>query len=116
MFKLLFLLLLVSPAHADEWSRADSYREATYLVLHTMDWAQTREIARNPSYYEQNMMLGKHPSVREVDRYFAAMALAHIGVAYLLPAEWRRPFQYVTIGVELGWVSHNFSIGLRAKF
>jgi hypothetical protein len=113
--KLLLLLLFCSTAYADDWSRADTYREATYLTLHTIDWAQTREIARNPNYYEQNMYLGKHPSIREVDRYFAAMALAHIGVAYILPSEWRTPFQYVTIGVEVGAVVHNYSIGINIK-
>jgi hypothetical protein len=117
MFKFILALFLISsPAFADEWSREDTYREAAYLTLHTLDWAQTREIARNPAYYEQNMYLGKHPTVRQVDRYFAAMALAHVGVAYLLPSEWRRPFQYLTIGVELGAVAHNFSIGISANF
>ena len=117
MQKYLFLLLFISPiSYGDPWTREDSYRETIYLTLHIVDYAQTREIARNPNYYEQNMYLGKHPTVSQVDNYFSAMALAHIGVAYLLPDEWRAPFQYVTIGVEVGAVAHNFSIGISARF
>lgn len=116
MKTVLLFLLLISSAQADEWTRSDTYREATYLTLHTMDWAQTRNIARNPIYYEQNAILGKHPSVGRVDGYFALTGLAHLAVSYYLPAEYRKAFQYVTIGVEGGAVAHNFSIGVSAGF
>ncbi|MFZ2541846.1 MAG: hypothetical protein WAW75_08745 [Gallionella sp.] len=117
MFKFILALLLVSSsAWADEWSREDTYREATYLTLHTMDWAQTRNIARNPNYHEQNAILGKHPSVGRVDGYFALTGLAHFAVAYYLPTEYRKAFQYVTIGIEGGAVVHNFSLGIGVRF
>lgn len=111
------LLLVSSSAFADEWTRTDTYREATYLMLHTMDWAQTRNIARNPDRWrEQNYFLGKHPSVSQVDQYFIATGTLQFAVAYYLPAEYRKAFQYVTIGIEGGAVAHNFSIGVGIKF
>lgn len=116
MFKFIFLLLVSSSAFADDWSRADSYREAAYLTLHTMDWAQTRNIARNPAYYEQNSILGKHPSVSQVNQYFAATAALQFAVAYYLPPEYRKAFQYITLGIEFGAVTHNISLGIKATF
>lgn len=117
MKTIILFLLLISSAQADEWTREDSYREATYLTLHTMDWAQTRNIARNPDkWHEQNSILGKHPSVGKVDGYFALTGLAHVAFSYCLPSEYRKAFQYVTIGIEGGAVAHNFSIGVGTKF
>ena len=118
MFKFILALLLVSTsAIADEWTTADTKREAAYLTLHTLDWAQTRNIARNPNkWQEQNAILGKHPSISQVDRYFIATGALHFAVAYYLPAEYRKVFQYVTIGIEGRVVVHNFSIGIVAKF
>ena len=118
MLKLILALLLVSTsAFADEWSRADTYREAAYLTLHAMDWAQTRYIARNPNQRtESNVILGKHPSVLQVDRYFIATGALQFAVAYCLPAEYRKAFQYILIGVEGGAVIHNFSIGIGVEF
>jgi hypothetical protein len=107
----------VFPVYADEWTSADTYREVVYLAVDSVDWAQTRNIARsNGLYYEQNNAIGRHPSVRQVDRYFAEAALAHVGIAYTLPKNWRAGFQYVSIGVELGWVSHNRQLNISARF
>jgi hypothetical protein len=38
MRKFLFLLLLTLPAHADDWSDADTVREAVYLGVLAVDW------------------------------------------------------------------------------
>ena len=64
MLKLIFaaLLLVSFSSQADEWTESDIKYEAAYLALHTVDWGQTRNIAKNPSRYsEVNPVLGKHP-------------------------------------------------------
>lgn len=118
MFKFLFLFLLSFNACAfDEWSEADKTREAVYLTLHIIDWGQTRTIAKNPDkYYEYNSMIGKHPSPGRVDGYMATSALLHIGITKILPAEYRAPFQYITIGFKCGLVAHNISAGINVSF
>lgn len=114
---LVVMALAASTAHADEWRTEDTQRETAYMVLHAMDWAQTRNIARNPDrYFEYNSIIGRHPSVGRVDAYMATSALLHIGVTRVLPAEYRAAWQYITIGVKAGLVQHNFSVGLSAKF
>ena len=114
--KYLLLLLFISPAYADEWTTNDTYREIAYQGLAAIDWLQTRNIAKNPSYYEQNSILGEHPSVGRINAYFVITGLAHYGISKILTKEYRAPFQYTTIGVEIGAVVHNYSIGINIKF
>lgn len=115
---LLSVAMCAPPAPAaDSWTPADTRREAAYLALHITDWGQTRNIAKNPKrFHELNPVLGEHPSVAEVDRYFIAAAAVHAAVAYALPAEWRSGFQYVTIGIEAGVTAMNCRTGIRVDF
>ena len=117
MLKLfLIALLLPSFAYAEEWTSADIKREVAYQSIAVVDWLQTRNIARDPCYYEQNKILGSHPSIARVNQYFALTGIAHYFVSKALPEKYRIPFQYISIGVEVGAVGHNFSIGINARF
>jgi hypothetical protein len=121
--KLLLALLLVfsTSTVADEWTHADAQREYAYLVLHAIDWAQTRTIARNPDKYAEggivaSRVIGAHPDVWQVDSYMIGSAFLVMAVSRALPAEYRRVFQYVTIGDSAYSVAHNFNIGLMINF
>lgn len=116
-----------SPAHAEsDWTTTDTALQVTYSVLHVMDWLQTRQIAANPDrWHETNPILGEHPSKGKVDAYFATTLIAHTAISYLLPKEVdalgykvpaRNIWQMVWIGVEAGYVAHNYSLGIQAKF
>jgi len=98
------------------WTKKDTAYQATFLILQTVDWLQTKEIARNPRYYEQNPILGKYPSQNAVDFYFLSTAIAHSAVAYLLPKEYRRVWQCVFIGISAHCVARNYHIGIRINF
>jgi len=121
-----FWLLLVTPAIAgDKWTKEDTVRQIAFTVVEGMDWLQTKEIARNPKYYETNWYLGKYPSQNKVDKYFAICTLGHALVSYLLPVKTevygfkvypRQAWQYFWIGLEAGCVSHNLNIGIRISF
>lgn len=102
---------------ASDWKQADTERQLAYLLLHAVDWGQTRNIARKPDeFYEFNPLLGEHPSVKRVDSYMLVSALTHTAISYVLPPGWRRAFQHVTLSVKSGLVNHNFSIGLRIDY
>lgn len=117
MKPLLALLLLIStPSFADPWTTEDSYREAAYLGLLAVDWAQTRSFLRDPKYYETNPLLGSHPSQGKIDAAVVLTGLAHVYIARIIPEKYRAPFQYVSIGIEGGAVVHNFSFGVKVKF
>ena len=117
-FLLLFFLLIPACCQADEWTKTDTAREAAYLILHVVDWGQTRNIVhrRDKGYWEANPILGKYPSIKRVDSYFSFMAVAHVAVAYVLPRGWREGFQYTTAGLKTGLIINNNSIGLRVDF
>jgi len=56
------------------------------IALLTMDWLQTRVISKNPERFtEANPILGKHPSLRAVNIYFACCVVATVALAWLLP-------------------------------
>lgn len=116
---LAMLLCFSFNCFADEWTKADTYREATYLTFLAIDWAQTRDQARNKweDYHEQNPLLGsKYPSIDRVDIICMVSGIAHYYIAQAIPVKWRARFQWVSIGIEGGVVKHNFSIGMKAKF
>ena len=112
----IIILLFSMPACADEWTKKDTAFQASLLVLKGIDWLQTKEIARNPHYYEVNPILGKYPSQNRVDLYFACSAIGHTVVAYYLPSNYRRIWQCIFIGIQVGCIGHNVNAGVRIKF
>ena len=114
---IMLAMLMCSPAAADEWTRADTYREAAYLTLHAIDWGQTLYIADHPNeYYERNTILGDHPSRGRVNTYFILSGLGHAAVSYVLPRPYREIWQYGTIAVSGYWVINNYHIGIQFGF
>ncbi len=114
---LALILLSCSLAQADEWDTTDKALAATALTAEVMDWHQTREIAHNPqSFHELNPILGQHPSVRDVNRYFIGSIAATYLLADALPENWRKMFLAGAATVEIGVVAHNYHIGLGSGF
>lgn len=111
---LTFAVLLWScSARADE--NLDLKIAGNLLLL--ADWNQTRQIARHPkSYYEYNPVLGKHPSTRRVDIYFAAALAALNGLDLLLDDGLGDALWVGVTVIEIDSVSQNLGIGLKVKF
>jgi len=119
VFVSIFILLSCSTAMAQpfsNWSKQDYARQIALSIFHTADWLQTRDIATNPNYRENNPVLGENPSLSEVNLYFGATLLGSWIVADVLSPEWRKGFQYIYIGVEASCVSNNFNAGVQFKF
>lgn len=120
-YTILILLLLACPAHADEWTQADTAREVAYLALHVVDWGQTLYIADHPrEFHECNPILGSHPSRGEVNAYFIATGLLHPVVSYGLrkyaPDGWVQAWQYGTSAMEIICIGNNLAIGVGFGF
>ena len=113
------------------WSTGDTWREVGFQGLWAIDLLQTHQIVEHPitsvvknpngsetinGIHETNYILGQHPSMAAVNRYFIAGAALHAGISYLLPEKYRAPFQYVTIGIEGGYVANNLSLGIGVGF
>jgi len=120
---LLIVLAMTTPASAfDEWSERDIALEFTWVTINLVDWSQTRWMAQHDwkwnkkCYHENNPVLGKYPKVSEVDLYFAAGTLLHIGVTHVLPKEYRPYWQYVWIIGSSVTVMHNNRLGAGLRF
>jgi len=113
----LSLYLAAGPVRAADWSDTDSVLLGGALVALTLDWGQTRTIAKNPElWHENNSMLGAHPSVGNVNKHFAVAMLGTIALSYVLPPSYRQLFLGGLILVETSFVIHNHGIGIHATF
>lgn len=113
---LLSLALVATTAHAADWTVADTHRELAFTGLLVLDTLQTHDIAHAPTYQEENPILGSHPSNASINRYMLGCAIGHYLISRALPAEDRKYWQWLTIGVEGSIVAHNFYIGVHAPF
>ena len=121
------LLAVALPAQAlDEWTWQDTSWEAASLGALVLDWGTTRDAAwenahvRREGFYslhaEGNPVLGRYPSTKSVDLYFASSIVTHAAVAALLPQGWRRAWQASTVGLEVLVLRGNFRAGLSVRF
>ena len=113
---ILILLVLLTSCATDPWTKKDTAYQGAFLAVTAIDWLQTKEVVRNPNYYEINPVLGCNPKQNNVDLYFAGCAIANTAIAYYLPKEYRRIWQCLWIGFEAGYVNYNYSGGIRIKF
>lgn len=110
----LIILLYCPPAHgADKWTQEDKALQVGVTVLTAVDWLQTRAIAKNPDkHWEFNPLLGEHPNVRRVDRYFFCSVIIKNLVTHILPQEWRKAWQGFCIGASSALIVGNDSVGI----
>mgnify|MGYP003394102298 CR=1 FL=1 len=127
---LILFLIFATPANAtDPWSRGDTYREVAALTLRLIDYRTlsaiarvanyktTLQIAKHPNEYrEANPLLGEHPSVGEVNTFFIIATVAHPIISYALPKEYRKAFQYISIGASGTASITNVWSGLKIRF
>lgn len=116
---------------AEKWTKADTALQATFISLGLIDWAQTRWMAKQDWYWddtshvEKNPFLGRKPHKDKVDFLIPLGLLFHTAVAIALPPSYkikdfdiqpRRTWQLIFIGVELGAVCNNYSLGVGWEF
>lgn len=97
-------------ATTGNWRKEDTKREVAYQVLNVVDYGLARDGAKNSQGYKDiNPIIGKNPSPKKIDRYFAISGVVHLGVSYLLPEEWRKPFQDMTLSIKGGMIVYSIS-------
>lgn len=102
---------------AKNWTRQDSYRQATLTALICIDWLQTHEIVKDPdNRTEANPFLGDHPSMAKANLFILGGIVLSWIVAGALPEGYRSGFQYVIIGAECSAIINNHNAGIRIRF
>lgn len=116
----LALVLPWPPVYAENWTTADTWRESAFQVVNLIDWGQTLDISADcqagGTKYEMNPALPTCPSRGEVNRHFAVAAGLHLLASAWIPARYRSPWQYITLGTSGAIVLHNHHIGLKVSF
>lgn len=111
------LLASARYAHSDPWSPTSKALAVSAATATALDWAQTRYIAQHPqTYYETNPLLGRHPTVGDVNRYFVGSFILGGAIANYLNDRHRRWFLGAVTFIEIGFIGHNRSIGIGFSF
>jgi hypothetical protein len=115
----LALLLASSMTLADNrtWTGEEKAWLGTAVAFTVTDWATTRDLSRryNEGYYENNPILGKHPSTDRVDLYFVSAGLLGYAVADNMDQN-RKTFLQAWTAVEILYTNRNLNIGLKMRF
>jgi hypothetical protein len=93
------------------WTKADTARQAVFTGLALADWSQTKHILEI-NHKEHNPLISEDT----VDIYFPAAILAHAAVSYALSPEYRKWWQYITIGTQAFCVGRNIAMGFEFGF
>ncbi len=101
----------------DDWTSADTAREAVFVSLWVADYKQTTDIKNHPDLHETNPLLGLHPSDSKIRNYFLGVGIAHVLISRTLPAGWpRQTYAYARIAMEVAYVVKNKRLGMQIKF
>ena len=100
-----------------EWTDEEKVLGYSLLALTFIDYAQTRYIASNPGFHENNPLLGSHPSLGHVNTHF----MLGTGIGYLLfdnNDRYRKDLLMIGTGIETFLVINNakHGIGLNLKW
>ncbi len=108
---------VIAKAHAaEEFSNKDIAVEALVLTSMYLDYRQTLDIKNHAGYTELNPIMGEHPSDVRIRNHFMIGAVLHVGIARLLPGEYRAGWQYGVLAAEVLTIIHNRKIGLSFNF
>jgi hypothetical protein len=111
------IALLIAMMTFSQVVSADYWRTSANTLL-VVDWLQTRYIADNPDKHgEINPIMGKHPSMGEVNAYFlgSAIVMNLIG-EYALDSPDKKTFYVFITGMETLAISNNIKLGIKLRF
>lgn len=113
----LVLFSTITLADNRAWTGEEKAWLGTAAAFTVADWATTRDLSRRyrEGYYENNPVLGKHPSTGRVDLYFVSAGLIGYAIADNLDQN-RKTFLQAWTAVEIFYVNRNLNIGLKMKF
>ena len=131
---IVIMLVSVSISHSyefgEKWNRADTVLQATYVGVTLIDFAQTHWMARQDwkwngkQHSEYSPYFSDRPHQDETWAIPIAIVL-HTIIAVALPPKHeimgitfypRRTWQLVWIGLEVGAVTSNASLGVKIEF
>jgi len=120
LFALLFLIARRAEGqveggddHRYRWTTLNKVLFVGSIAVTAMDCSETLHIARHPEFNETNPLLGRHPSVDEVNTFCLIAMISNLAISATLPSKFRNYFLVGVSAVESFEVVKNYHIGLR---
>jgi hypothetical protein len=111
-----FLLFIASLCHA-QWTSEQKTLAGVALVATAIDYGQTRFIAKNTwTQHETNPFMARYPSMGSVNTHFIVLPIATYLILDNISSENRTWALRVISAVEIGFVAHNYSLGIKTSF
>lgn len=108
--------LILATTISAPFDKAD-YAFLSVLVLESaFDVATTEYSLHKGTMEEGDPLLGKHPSPLRMWGSFVAAQVVLIGVSRLLPDPYRKLFEGIVVGAELGNIIGNFGTNHKAGY
>jgi hypothetical protein len=101
---------------APKWTVTDIVLESAFIGLMAVDMGTTLDQKNHAHLYEQNSILGRHPSDAKIIGYMTGGVILHAVVSHYLPKPWRNIWQIVFIGIESNSVYNNFRLGGKVSY
>jgi hypothetical protein len=111
-----FLLFMASLCHA-QWTSEQKTLAGVALVATAIDYGQTRFIAKNTwTQHETNPFMARYPSMGSVNTHFIVLPIAAYLILDNISSENRTWALRMISAVEIGFVAHNYSLGIKTSF
>lgn len=115
--RILSLLLMFHSMAFAQWTDEQKALAAVSMAATVVDYGQTKWIAESRGIWnEHNRCLGMHPSPAAVKNYFIAAPIVSYLILDNISSERRTLALRFIAAIEIGVVSHNYSVGVRTSF
>lgn len=104
-----------APRDNGSWTTAHIALASAFAIALEIDAAQTREAMRH-GFLEMNPILGRHPTVGQVNTYTAVAGLTVLGAAAAVPARFRPWVLGVALAVETFAIAGTLREGIAIRF
>jgi len=114
----MILLFPLSVNAAGKWTKPEIGLQTLSTGLQIIDWGTTLDMVDryDEGYYELNPLLGKHPSRRAVNTYFAISIISNVLISHFLPSNLRKVWLGSRISISGYWIDNNYGVGLKVNF
>lgn len=134
---IMFCLFALIPSarsyeYAEDWSKTDTAYQAAYIAVTSVDFVQTHWMARQDWQWDGEkyketcpLFLNDHPH-QDATWLIPISMVVHTLIAMALPPSYkmvngfdihpRRTWQLLWIGIEMGAVVNNASLGVKVEF
>ena len=99
-------LLLLSSCSPRPWTKQEKLAAGYFCIAHFADYYTTNRMLNNPGNWEENPILGEHPSDSKVTVYFSLTAIGALAVGHFWP-DARKPLFLGYGTLNAGLAVHN---------